>query len=919
MRITFLLLLICLLSIYPSTAKTIYVSFSQGNNTNPGTIDQPYKTIQFAVNQLQPGDSCIIREGIYREVVKPIVSGTKSAPIVIKAFDGERVTLTTLKLLSGFEKNDIGQYVAVADKEVKQLFINGKLMNQATFPNFNISEIDTRNWANVDFKSDQSATIEGIDKFTDLKGAKAIGLCGSRWVSVMGTITSQTGNSIKANNVSLHWGNNAPDIYLGKGKGFIIGHLNLLDSPGEWHYLSNKLNLLTPENANPSTLTIEARMEVVGLNLNGLSYIQIKGIDFKASNVTLRNSSNCIVEDCSIRYPMPFFSFKNGFNRDDRNPELWEGNGVEISGNNNLIRSCYIAHSWGDGLTVWGIDNTVDNCVIEDCNWIAIDSSPLSITGTRNNVTNNTLQFASRSILVHRYLQEGKILNNDMGQCGVICNDLGLTYSFYTDGKGTEIAYNLVHDNYSPHEGPGIYLDNGDSNYVVHHNVIWNCQTGIRINKPSVNNQIYNNTMMFNKIAMAAWGYDGTKLENINTWNNISDVEPFMGTNLKTNFVVKSDQFVAPEQFNFLLNASSSVIDKGTQIEGITNETTGTAPDAGAYENGIAPWKAGSTITMPEFIDDIPSTSTNLYATAIAIGKIALTWKNNSVNISRVIVERKTLDTEFAVIATLDQKTDTYTDETVLVLTQYMYRVKLVNQYGTSVPSNFVLVKSLSDGTQSLLEAELCDQFEGVTINSTSTGSNDNGDWLMFKAINFEIGYDSIALRYSVPQEYAGSTVEFRIDGKGGKLIASFKTKATGGWDNFQIGNCKAEKVDGTHDLYILFKGGSGVGNFDWFKLIKAQPVGIHGLNSSEEKKFTVSPVRFTNHLNITYTVHNEGEVTIEIYNSTGKRVDTIINQRHEPGNYEYAWQCEINLPKGMYFIHFKTGSGQIVKKNVLL
>ena len=45
-------------------ARTMFVS-TNGNNSNTGTIDQPYLTINYAVSVVQPGDTIYIRGGKY--------------------------------------------------------------------------------------------------------------------------------------------------------------------------------------------------------------------------------------------------------------------------------------------------------------------------------------------------------------------------------------------------------------------------------------------------------------------------------------------------------------------------------------------------------------------------------------------------------------------------------------------------------------------------------------------------------------------------------------------------------------------------------------------------------------------------------------------------------------------------------------
>jgi hypothetical protein len=58
-----------------------------------------------------------------------------------------------------------------------------------------------------------------------------------------------------------------------------------------------------------------------------------------------------------------------------------------------------------------------------------------------------------------------------------------------------------------------------------------------------------------------------------------------------------SAQYTSPATGDFTLKATSTAIDKGVPIAGITEGFVGTAPDEGAYESGQPAWKAGSTIS----------------------------------------------------------------------------------------------------------------------------------------------------------------------------------------------------------------------------------------------------------------------------------------------------------------------------------
>lgn len=60
---------------------------------NPGTETKPFRTINAAAQQAQPGDTILVHGGIYRERVIPPRSGKPNQPIVYAAAPGETVIL----------------------------------------------------------------------------------------------------------------------------------------------------------------------------------------------------------------------------------------------------------------------------------------------------------------------------------------------------------------------------------------------------------------------------------------------------------------------------------------------------------------------------------------------------------------------------------------------------------------------------------------------------------------------------------------------------------------------------------------------------------------------------------------------------------------------------------------------------------
>jgi parallel beta-helix repeat protein len=75
-----------------ANAGNYYVA-TNGNDSNPGTLSSPWRTISKAANTLVAGDTVSIRAGTYQEQVRPKNSGNASGFITYTAYPGETVTI----------------------------------------------------------------------------------------------------------------------------------------------------------------------------------------------------------------------------------------------------------------------------------------------------------------------------------------------------------------------------------------------------------------------------------------------------------------------------------------------------------------------------------------------------------------------------------------------------------------------------------------------------------------------------------------------------------------------------------------------------------------------------------------------------------------------------------------------------------
>lgn len=141
----------------------------------------------------------------------------------------------------------------------------------------------------------------------------------------------------------------------------------------------------------------------------------------------------------------------------------------------------------------------------------------------------------------------------------------------------------------------------------------------------------------------------------------------------------------------------------------------------------------------------------------------------------------------------------------------------------------FITVIGFSQTVQRI-EAETFDEASGAraeTNASLSGGGNvgyiTNGTWIKFSAHVFN-EYDG---RFDVAaaSNNAGGSVEFRLDTFDGPLVGTATVAGTGGWTNYQIVSTTITQTTGTHDLYLVFNGGSGyLFNLDYIEKVTNNP-----------------------------------------------------------------------------------------------
>ena len=110
------------------------------------------------------------------------------------------------------------------------------------------------------------------------------------------------------------------------------------------------------------------------------------------------------------------------------------------------------------------------------------------------------------------------------------------------------------------------------------------------------------------------------------------------------------------------------------------------------------------------------------------------------------------------------------------------------------------------------IEAEDYSSESGTRNQDREDGSGthvayiENGDYISFRNIDFENGAKS----FSAQITGNASAIEIYVDSLSGDPAAVVNINSTGSWNNWETIKANIPVISGKHDLYLVFKGGSG-------------------------------------------------------------------------------------------------------------
>ncbi|MBL7113312.1 MAG: hypothetical protein ISS19_15345 [Bacteroidales bacterium] len=597
-----------------SGGPVIYFVSNEGSDAAKGTLGSPFKTIQQAALVMKPRDTCYIREGRYHEqVLLNGRTGSENLPLVFMAYPGEEVTFDgTVPIRSDWTRQEDNLFTAKTDEPVWQLFVEGRSMCSARWPNGNWDDGSvwdkTRSmmWPEEGkgrFGHHFNKELKNLD-FSLEEGGIIIVNSGS-FKTYKGFITDHEAGSdhfiYDTSQVKQHFS------YKGKVDRhgyFLEGKAGLIDVPGEWFFdpADSMIYLAVEDGQDPNEMEIRGKIQSYAFDVTGSSGIKLIGLNFFGSMVSFVNCEHITLEDCHFLYPAYSKRMLGDLSFMDVTRFLVED---EFTPAHNTVRNCVFEYMDGPVMEMNGVGNLIENCYMHDVDYSCTYKGGYTlnlIDATELVFRRNTIHTTGASE-TFKAGRKNVIELNDISRTGFLQNDGSMIQISVKQQDSSITRFNWVHHSVKL----GLRFDNSNlpdspwgKNGTLHHNVAWKTD---RIFFKGDKHFIFNNLSFDSEkndlIVSSNVSIQGRNYETI-TRNNICNkfsghrtlpgkdypVPGIVDHNWAGNFKGKDirTQLRDPDNLDYRPKAGSELIDAGALVEGKEFRYISAAPDIGPYE-----------------------------------------------------------------------------------------------------------------------------------------------------------------------------------------------------------------------------------------------------------------------------------------------------------------------------------------------
>jgi hypothetical protein len=602
---------ICLMLTGNLFAGQAYYVAPDGNDEQAGSLERPWRTIEQAVSHMQPGETCFLRAGRYREsALIDRVQGQPDKPITLQAYANEEAIIDgTVPIQSTWSHFQAGIYRTQLAQPIWQLFVNDKSACSARWPNGNWDDGSVWDKAQALAWPEKQGSVFGthvnraLSQFNfSLAGAIIIVNAGSfKTYASLVTQHAQGSDTLSYDRSRVPERQGYPATKHGY---FLEGKLGFLDVENEWFYDTDTkwLYYRPPAGRRPRDLDMRGKVQSYGVTVRDSSYIVLKGLTFLGTTFRFMQSHHCKVEDCRLSYP----SFSRRMLGDLSPMDITHMTvRREFDPAYNRLQNCVIAYADGPALEMNGVGNVVENNLIHHVDFSCtykggwtintIDAPGLIFRRNTVHTTGASELFkAGRTNIIEL---------NDLSRSGFLQNDGALIQISVKQQLGTVARYNWVHDSVKI----GLRFDNSNrpgspwgEGCRAHHNVVWHTDRSFfKGDRHAIHNNLCFGSKLNDLVISSDVKTNGRNDQTV-TRNNIAGT--FSGSRTKPgrDFPVpgtvdhnwSSDvtgldirtQLRDPDNLDFRPQATSELVDSGVLLEGYDFVYEGRAPDIGPYE-----------------------------------------------------------------------------------------------------------------------------------------------------------------------------------------------------------------------------------------------------------------------------------------------------------------------------------------------
>ena len=563
----------------PIYSQIFYVSSNGNDETGDGTIQNPYLTVQKAIDS--SASTIYLLQGVYTNFEQ-----ITAQDVVIQAYPGDNVVYNgTLTINKPGETDAIwfqhseNIFKTEISEDIWQLFINDQEMIMARWPNSTFENdiiFDNDTWAHssdddpdgivnditdISLLSQESKELSDFSN-EDISGAILIANFGSFKTKLK--IISESGIDIP--NKKFEYEEIGGEYRDKHHYYFLEGKLAFLDSSNEWFYDDGYLYMWseTGDGSDLENSLIRGKNQTFAFNFLNCSNVTLSGIKFFASTITIQNSTNVIINDNVFSYP----NYSRRMLGDLTSPlvtnidqDLNTSNLPSVSSSSSCTFSGNVfEYTDGEALIVAGNNHTISNNYFHHIDWSCAETQAigLSIYATGSDIifSHNIMHTTGASATLN--LGERAIISyNDISNTGLAQSDGAIVQITKNIVESSVTSYNWLHDSEKMgfrFDAPSGSADIAGTEGLAHHNVIWNLGKdgygGIGMMIKGDFHEIYNNTV-FNCDKTDILILDEDDLTNLDTYteNNAADVI----SNHRTNDVESEDEIPGLTNNNYSL------------------------------------------------------------------------------------------------------------------------------------------------------------------------------------------------------------------------------------------------------------------------------------------------------------------------------------------------------------------------------